>query len=183
VFVHCLPTGKFVKIDMQEAPILLAQVSSPWRLIVLLTPRQWNSLSVGGHNGMYLASKSTLILTSLERSGNLPLSIKIAKMALPDPQREQDFVNAFIPFTPQIKDLTMFTPQSMIQRLIGNQNISRLTDLKITITNDMDGGQTLDISDSATQMHNLSVMHYGFGLDTIHFLWAQLTEFDVASTC
>ena len=28
VFVHCLPAGKFVKIDVQEAPMLLAQVTS-----------------------------------------------------------------------------------------------------------------------------------------------------------
>jgi hypothetical protein len=110
------------------------------------------------------------------------LSIEIAEMALPDPQREQDFVNALIPFTPQIKDLTMFAPQSMIQRLIGNQDISGLTDLGIAITSDMDGVQPLDISDSATRVRNLSVMHYGFGLDTIHFPWAQLTEFDVTST-
>jgi hypothetical protein len=181
VFVHCLPAGKFVKIDVQEAPMLLAQVSSSWRSIVLSTPRLWNSLYVSSRNGMVLASQSTLISTWLGRSGNLPLSIKIVEMALPDPQQEQDFVNAFVPFTPQIKDLMMFTPQSMIQRLIGNQDISRLTDLKIAITNDGDSGQPLNISDSATCMCNLSIMQYGFGLDTLHFPWAQLTEFDVTS--
>src|SRR6202051_3360926 len=69
VFVHCLPAGKFVKIDVQEAPIILAQVSSLWRSIVLSTPRLWNSLSVGGRNRMDLASKSTLISTWLGRSG------------------------------------------------------------------------------------------------------------------
>ncbi|KIM89207.1 hypothetical protein PILCRDRAFT_215890 [Piloderma croceum F 1598] len=102
-------------------------------------------------------------------------------MALPDPQPEQDFMNAFVPFTPQIKDLLIFAPQSMIQRLVGNQDISGLTDLKIAITNDVDG-QPLHISDSATRIRNLSVMHYEFSLDTVHFPWAQLTEFDVAST-
>jgi len=103
-------------------------------------------------------------------------------MALPDPQGEQDLVDAFIPFAPQIKDLTMIAPQSMIQRLISNQDLSGLTDLTITIINDGDGGQPLRISDSATHMRNLSVMHLGFRLDALHFPWAQLTEVDVAST-
>jgi F-box-like len=48
VFVHCLPAGKFVEINVREAPMLLAQVSSLWRSIVLSTPRLWNSISVGG---------------------------------------------------------------------------------------------------------------------------------------
>jgi len=65
----------------------------------------------------------------------------------------------------------------MIQRLIGHQDISRLTDLKIAITNAGDGGQPLNISDSATRMRNLSINHYKFCLDTIHFPWAQLIEF------
>ncbi|KIM86045.1 hypothetical protein PILCRDRAFT_816588 [Piloderma croceum F 1598] len=181
VFVHCLPADKFLNIDVQEAPMLLVQVSSSWRSIALSTPRLWNSLSVRRRNGMVLASQSTLISTWLGRSGNLPLSIEIFEMALLDPQQEQDFVNAFVPFTPQIKDLKMFAAQSMIQRLIGNQDMSGLTNLKMAIANDGDGGQPLIISDSATRMCNLSVMQYGFGLDNLHFPWAQLTEFDVTS--
>jgi hypothetical protein len=178
VFVHCLPAGKFVEINVQEAPMLLAQVSSLWRSIVLSTPRLWNSISVGGCNGVVLTSKTTLISTWLGRSGNLPLSIEIIEMALPDPQREENFMNAFIPFTPQIKNLTMSAPQSMIQRLVGNRDISRLTNLNIAITNDGDGLQPLNISDSAIHICHLSISQYGFGLDTFHFPWAQLTEFD-----
>ncbi|KIM89641.1 hypothetical protein PILCRDRAFT_812464 [Piloderma croceum F 1598] len=178
VFVHCLPAGKFVKIDVQEAPMLLAQVSSLWRSIALSTPGLWNSIAVGGANGVVLTSKSTLISTWLGRSGNLPLSIAIVQMGLPVPQQEEDFVNAFIPFTPQIKDLTMFAPQSMIQRLIGNQDISGLTNLKIAITNDGDGGQPLNISESAIRVRHLFIIHYRSSLDIFHFPWAQLTEFD-----
>jgi hypothetical protein len=36
----------------------------------------------------------------------------------------------------------------------------------------------LNISDSAIRMRHLFITHYEFGLDTFHFPWAQLTEFD-----
>jgi hypothetical protein len=65
----------------------------------------------------------------------------------------------------------MIAPQSVIQRLISNQDLSGLTNLTITITNDGDGGQPLRISDSATHMRNLSVMHLNFNLDAFHFPW------------
>jgi len=178
IFVQCLPSGKFVRIDFQEAPMLLAQVCSSWRSIVLSTPKLWNTLSVGGRNGMDLASQSPLILKWLARSGNLPLSIEIAENGLPNPHQERDFVNAFIPFTPQIKDLTIYAPQSMIERLIGSQDISGLINLKVVITNALDDGQPLNISDSATRLRNLSVINYGFGLNNHGYPWTQLTEFD-----
>ena len=41
----------------------------------------------------------------------------------------------------------MIAPQSVIQRLISNQDLSGLTNLTITITNDGDGGQPLRISE------------------------------------
>jgi hypothetical protein len=53
----------------------------------------------------------------------------------------------------------------MIEKLIGSQDISALTNLKIVITN---------------RLRNLSVMHVRFDQDKSSFPWAQLTEFDAA---
>jgi hypothetical protein len=180
IFVQCLPTDKPAVINVQKAPMLMAQVCSPWRSIALSTPRLWNSVSIGGRNGMVLASQSTLISTWLRRSSNLPLFIEIAENGLPDSQKEQDFVNALVPFIPQIKCLTIYAPQSMIGKLIGSQDVSALTNLKIVITNALDG-EPLNISHSATSLRNLSVMHVGFDRDKLRLPWAQLTEFDAAS--
>ena len=178
--MQCLPTDKPAVIDVQKAPMLMAQVCSPWRSIALSTLRLWNSLSVGGRNGMVLASQSALISTWLRRSATLPLSIEIAENGLPDSQQEQDFVDALIPFIPQIECLTINAPQSMIEKLIGSQDVSALTNLKIVITNALDG-EPLNISHSATSLRNLSVTHVGLDRDKPRFPWTQLTEFDATN--
>ena len=177
--MQCLPADKPAVINVQKAPMLMAQVCSSWRSIALSTPRLWNSMSVRGRDGMVLASQSALISTWLGRSATLPLSIEIDENGLPDSQQEQDFVNALIPFIPQIKCLTIYAPQSMIEKLIGSQDVSALTNLKIIITNALDG-EPLNISHSATSLRNLSITHFRFDRDKLHFPWAQLTEFDAA---
>jgi hypothetical protein len=129
---------------------------------------------------MVLASQSALISTWLGRSGNLPLHIGIAENGLPDSNQEQDLVNALVPFTPQIKDLTIYAPQSMIEKLIGGQDISALTNLKIVITIPLDG-KPLNISHSATRLRNLTIKNARFNLDKLRFPWAQLSEFQVVA--
>ena len=183
IYVQCLSADKPAKINAQEAPMLMAQVCSHWRSIVLSTPRLWNSVSIRG-NGMVLASQSALISTWLSRSGNLPLSIEITARVLPDSQQEQEFVDALVPFVPQIKCLTICAPQSMIAKLIGSQDVSRLTNLEIDVPKALDTEPVnVSISHSATNLHNLSVAYVAhFWLDRARlcFPWAQLTEFKAA---
>jgi hypothetical protein len=66
----------------------------------------------------------------------------------------------------------------MIEKLIGCQDISALTNLKIAITNALNG-EPLNISHSATRLRNLSVMNHRLNSDELRFPWAQLTEFQV----
>lgn len=49
IFVQCLPDDEFIAISAHSAPMLLARVCHPWRVLVLSTPRLWNSMCLNRH--------------------------------------------------------------------------------------------------------------------------------------
>ncbi|KAJ6599303.1 hypothetical protein DFH09DRAFT_1303817 [Mycena vulgaris] len=78
IFVACLPTDRNSVIVLSDAPILLGQICSAWRVIALSTPCLWSSLHVvipGKVDKVRRVSET--IKVWLSRSGALPLSITV----------------------------------------------------------------------------------------------------------
>ncbi|KDR67201.1 hypothetical protein GALMADRAFT_273322 [Galerina marginata CBS 339.88] len=82
IFWHCLPAMPYP--DPRNAPLLLCQVTSSWREIVLRLPQMWNNLwfpfgfntyKIGGQ----LSFKSAELLTKLwfKRAQDLPITLSL----------------------------------------------------------------------------------------------------------
>ncbi|KAF8894480.1 hypothetical protein BD779DRAFT_1668983 [Infundibulicybe gibba] len=74
IFTHCLPKGPYIRPDPRSAPLLLAQVCSAWRHVVLSTPKLWKSLAIqlysrNSGRGMALTN------SWLSRTGGYPISL------------------------------------------------------------------------------------------------------------
>jgi hypothetical protein len=69
----------------------------------------------------------------LGRSGKLPLSIGILQGGFPSYQSEWDVVMFIFPFVSQISNLKVGFQWHNIERLLGSQDISALTNLEIRI--------------------------------------------------
>jgi hypothetical protein len=131
-FVQCLPDDEFIAVSAHSAPMLLARVCHPWRVLVLSTPRLWNSMCLNRH---YFGEFAHYHLSAmwLGRSGKLPLSIGIWQEGLPSYRDNRNIVDSVLPFVSQIKNLKVGMPWSLIEILLGSQDISALTDLEIRI--------------------------------------------------
>lgn len=72
IFLWCFVDGMLASVA--DAPIVLGQVCSYWRSVVISTPHLWSSLNVRlrGNNATFMSS---LVSTVLSRSGACPLSI------------------------------------------------------------------------------------------------------------
>ncbi|KIM77155.1 hypothetical protein PILCRDRAFT_12323 [Piloderma croceum F 1598] len=184
IFVQCLPDDEFIAISAYSAPMLLAGVCRPWRLIVLSTPRLWNSICL---NRLYFREFAHFNLSSmwLGRAGKLPLFIGIWQGGFPSYQDERNIVISVLPFVSQIKNLNVGMSWPLIETLLGGQDISALTDLEIRIPNNSsrdlyhDSPRHLNISDSTPHLRTLKLAHFPHGVVTylLPFPWAQLTEF------
>jgi hypothetical protein len=100
IFVQCLPSSKFVPPSPHHAPMLLSQVSAPWRNICFSTPRLWSSLSIDLRRTRETGMKSvelTMIGAWLSRAESCPLSISLATNTFVD----QDLWNTFFSFSSQ----------------------------------------------------------------------------------
>ncbi|KAF8636619.1 hypothetical protein AX17_003429 [Amanita inopinata Kibby_2008] len=74
IFLHCLSDDEYTRPDVHSAPLLLAQVCSPWRRVALATPRLWNSLwmQLSCSN---VERRLNTMSTWLQRSAACPLSL------------------------------------------------------------------------------------------------------------
>jgi hypothetical protein len=121
----------------------------------------------------------------LGRSGKLPLSIGIWQDGFSSYQDELSIVLSVLPFVSQIKNLKVGMPWPLIEKLLGGQDISALTNLEIRIPNissrDLyhDSPRRLNISDSTPHLRKLKLADFPHGVVTylLPFPWAQLTEF------
>ena len=180
IFVQCLPDDEFVAIRAHNAPMLLAEVCRPWRSIVLLTPRLWNSLCF---NILHFR-ESAHLLSTLGRSDKLPLSIEIWQERSPSYQIEWDIVISILPFLPRIRSLKVDDlPWDHVERLLGGQDISALTDLEICIPDNpycsLDHERRLNLSNCAPCLRKVILGNFPHGsiMNLLSFPWAKLTEF------
>ncbi|KIL67315.1 hypothetical protein M378DRAFT_22897 [Amanita muscaria Koide BX008] len=81
IFVLCLPDSErfFNSIKSKDAaPLLLCNVSSSWRSLVLSIPRLWNKLCIRIENPKVDIDLATAMADSwIARSGELPLSLRL----------------------------------------------------------------------------------------------------------
>ena len=182
IFVQCLPDDEFVAISAHNAPMLLAGVCHPWRSIVLITPRLWNSMCF--HIHQFRESAHSHLLSTLGRSGKLPLSIKIWQESFPSYQIERDIVISILPFLSRMRSLKVDgLPWDHVERLLGGQDISTLTDLEICIPDNpycsLDHERRLNLSDSAPCLRKVTMGNFPHGsiLNLLSFPLANLAEF------
>jgi F-box-like len=182
IFVQCLPDDEYVAIRAHNAPMLLAGVCRLWRSIVLLTPRLWNSICF---NILHFRESAHFhLLSTLGRSGKLPLSIEIWQERSPSYQIERDIVISILPFLSRIRSLKVDgLPWDHVERLLGGQDISALTDLEICIPDNpycnLDHERRLNLSNCAPCLRKVTLGNFPHGsiMNLLSFPWAKLTEF------
>ncbi|TFK35010.1 hypothetical protein BDQ12DRAFT_726318 [Crucibulum laeve] len=95
IFTHCLtPLPTF---NINEAPLTVSQVCSPWRSLVLFTPKLWSSFQIEVQGtGLPVSVRDLHVITTmklwLERSRNYPLSVRVVHTPvgrLPDTRSAQ----------------------------------------------------------------------------------------------
>ncbi|KAJ7646525.1 hypothetical protein FB45DRAFT_890683 [Roridomyces roridus] len=79
IFVACLPTDRNAVMSAQEAPLLLARISSAWRHIALTTPRLWSSLHIPVEFVLEKPEQRIPAVSLwLQRSGVRPISLSLS---------------------------------------------------------------------------------------------------------
>ncbi|KIM91617.1 hypothetical protein PILCRDRAFT_810904 [Piloderma croceum F 1598] len=176
IFVLCLPDDNFVEIDASKAPLLLGQVCSSWREITLSTPALWSSICLGGCEREFSLAQIPLVETWLRRSGNLPLSIQICHPATPT---SSHFLDILIPFSSRWYNLDLHLPQSLAERIVGNNDlpVPTLTTLSLWVSTLLRADKPLLFSRKAISLRNITLLVETLIPSLFNFPWAQITEF------
>ena len=124
------------------------------------------------------------LLSTLGRSGKLPLSIEIWQERFPSYQIERDTVISILPFLLRMRSLKVDgLPWDHVESLLGGRDISALINLEICIPDNpycnLDHERRLNLSDSAPCLRKVTLGNFPHGsiMNLLSFPWAKLAEF------
>ncbi|KAF8138033.1 hypothetical protein K438DRAFT_1880989 [Mycena galopus ATCC 62051] len=139
IFIACLPTHRNCVMSVAEALVLLGRICSPWRAILLSTPRLWASLHVvepprpssgityalAGHKA---AQRIAITKTWLGRSGQCPLSISLhsateSGSATAASASSIQFLQSLISFAPRWQHIHFTTPATLLLEILSYVDI------------------------------------------------------------
>jgi hypothetical protein len=88
ILIQCSPPSECIDIHFEPNPLYLGAVCQKWRQLAWATPELWTSIYIGSFN----RDRAQLVREWLDRSGGLPLSIKLFDDGDCEDQRQHDEV-------------------------------------------------------------------------------------------
>lgn len=138
IFIHCLPSDKYITPHPMKAPLLLAQICSPWRQAVLSSPRLWNSLAVHLHHlhpPELSQQRLDLLNQWLLRTSSHLISL-FAYIPSANAQDLAKFLRILNTYTTRWRDLRLILPREahkLLLRFLNNKTASLVTLQKLEI--------------------------------------------------
>jgi len=108
IFIHCLPSGRYIRPDALKAPLLLGQICVLWRRAALSTPPLWNSLAIQLSQRNY-DRRIALMKSWLARSSERPISL-FAYLPIADDDAINKFLQIFNSCLHRWKNLRLTLP-------------------------------------------------------------------------
>ncbi|KAJ7465344.1 hypothetical protein B0H11DRAFT_2307935, partial [Mycena galericulata] len=77
IFIACMPSHRNAVMSPEDPPLILSQISKPWRLLAFSTPQLWASLHIVIPHNDKMDRLVDMVEAWFSRSGVPPLSISL----------------------------------------------------------------------------------------------------------
>ncbi|KIM91548.1 hypothetical protein PILCRDRAFT_132466 [Piloderma croceum F 1598] len=181
IFIYCLPDNQFVQPFKANAPLLLCQICSAWRMSALAIPQLWSSLNIFRMKSMGWDPARTWF----GRSGKLPLSIGVREEIF----RTKTFADPLTKkFLARCRNLSIGITSAFVDGLcmdnLQGPNWGSLDSVEIYSFYGFSLGTPITLPASATNVRQIKLKspNYSDHLDRLELglAWNRLTHFSSA---
>ncbi|KAF7986563.1 hypothetical protein HWV62_26306 [Athelia sp. TMB] len=161
------------KVDCNSAPMLLGQVCSGWRAMVLEMPRLWASICVPKHTKLTVLP---LLELWLERSGSMPLSIEIHGRSHDLPPA---LLEPFAAHSSRWKNAALFLPDESTSALFSRPDLDLSMLSNLMLRQSGNPRNRIATNETASQLRSVSLIasrHRPINTAYLDLSWAQLTK-------
>ena len=170
--------------DCLPTPFLLGAVCSGWRQLARSTPALWTRLVFTLPNSTIMEALPHLVADWLERSGALPLTLKVSFYAMygdPPPDRHASVIDALNQHSGRWCDVEFILPSDYVGRLYGSSPPEKIRDLSISADDEDENNIPLTFRMNARPSPTKFKI-WGFLLDAVDVSWNNLIHLDLNRT-